>query len=46
MISAMKKDYQKPTVNVVELHLRTMLLMGSNDGWEVIPPGDANWPAG
>ena len=42
----MKKYYQKPTIYVVELQNRTMLLMGSNDVWDVIPPGGANWPAG
>lgn len=42
----MKKDYQKPTVNVVELQNRTMLLMGSDEIWDAIPEGFPNLPAG
>lgn len=37
----MKKEYQKPTMKVVLLRHRTMLLAGS----DVIPPGEPNKPA-
>lgn len=42
----MKKDYQKPTINVVKLQNRTMLLTGSNDLYDVIPSGFPNLPPG
>ena len=39
----MKKNYQKPTLQVVQLQQQTQLLAGTNDG--VIGPGQPNLPA-
>ena len=39
----MKKNYQKPTLLVVQLQQQTQLLKGSGD---VIAPGPPNEPAG
>lgn len=39
----MKKNYQKPTMNVAEMQHMTMILVGSNDN--VINPGEPNKPA-
>ena len=39
----MKKNYQKHTLQVVQLQQQTQLLQGSGD---VIPPGQPNEPAG
>ena len=35
-----RKDYEKPTMKVVELNHRTMLLAGSNGGGNLL---DYNW---
>ena len=43
----MKKKYMKPSVLVTQLQQhRTILLQASNEGWDVINPGQANAPAG
>jgi hypothetical protein len=41
----MKKEYMKPSVQVVQLHHRTMLLTGTNKGYDVIGQGEDNRPA-
>ena len=35
-----RKDYQKPTMQVVQLQHRTMLLAGSNGNGNLNPMGD------
>ena len=45
----MKKNYQKPTLQVVQLQQQTQLLEaspGSSGGYDVINPGQPNLPAG
>ena len=42
----MKRKYDKPTMRVVQLQHKTMLLAGSDKGYEVIGTGAPNAPAG
>ena len=42
----MKRKYDKPTMRVVQLQHKTMLLAGSDKGYEVIGTGAPNQPAG
>lgn len=41
-----KQTYQKPTMQIVLLQHRTMLLAGSDKGYEVIGTDEPNLPAG
>ncbi len=41
----MKKNYQKPTLQVVQLQQQTQLLQ-VRSGYDVIHPGEPNEPAG
>ena len=42
----MKKNYQKPTLQVVQLQQQTQLLQDSSKSVDVIAPGKPNEPAG
>ena len=42
----MKKNYQKPTLQVVQLQQQTQVLQASSEHVDVIAPDEPNLPAG
>lgn len=42
----MKKEYMKPTVNVMEIQHHSIICTSPDKGYDVIAPGEPNAPAG